>query len=143
MKTFKEFQEGVMAIPAATAAGKYVVPALMTGIGATGMIMQSKNKRVPKDNEEMPDPLEGLGKRKRDKLKDVVKQLGNEIKGGVKQVKKGLSVNPKDVTGKKYRTPEMKDKSPADYVRELMTKQGRELKRKRIKNKKIDRDLNK
>ena len=40
MKTFKEFQEGVMAIPAAVAAGKYVVPALMTGIGAAGTIMQ-------------------------------------------------------------------------------------------------------
>ena len=44
MKTFKEFQEGVMAIPAAVAAGKYVVPALMTGIGAAGTIMQSKKK---------------------------------------------------------------------------------------------------
>lgn len=142
MKTYKQFQEGVAAA-ALKVGGSKVVPALMSGIGAAGMIMQSKNRRVPKDSEEMPDPLEGFSKRKRDKLKNVVKQLGDEIKGGVKQVKKGLSVDPKDVTGKKYRTPEMKDKSPADYVRDLLKKQGREYKRKRIKNKKIDRDLGK
>ena len=142
MKTFNQFQESI-AISVAKKGGSKLIPALMTGIGAAGMIMQSKNRRVPKDSEEMPDPLEGLSKRKRDKLKDVVKQLGDEIKGGVKQVKKGLSVDPKDVAGKKYRTPEMKDKSPADYVRDLLKKQGREYKRKRIKNKKIDRDLGK
>ncbi len=142
MKTYKQFQEGVAAA-ALKVGGSKVVPALMSGIGAAGMIMQSKNRRVPKDTEEMPDPLEGLSKRKRDKLKNVVKQLGDEIKTGVKQVKKGLSVDPKDVTGKKYRTPEMKDKSPADYVRDLMKKQGREYKRKRIKNKKVDRNLGK
>lgn len=140
MKTFNQFQESVAA---AIKGGSILIPALMTGIGAAGMIMQSKNRRIPKDSEEMPDPLEGLGKRKRDKIKDVVKQLGNEIKGGVKQVKKGLSVDPKDVTGKKYRTPEMKGKSPADYVRELLKKQGKEYKKRRIKNKKIDRDLGK
>ena len=37
----------------------------------------------------------------------------------------------------------MKGKSPADFVRELLKKQGREYKRQRIKNKKIDRDLGK
>ena len=142
MKTFNQFQESV-AISLVKRGGSKLIPALMTGIGAAGMIMQSKNKRVPKDSEEMPDPLEGLSKRKRDKLKDVVKQLGNEIKDAGKQVKKGLSVKPEDVKGKKYRTPEMKGKSPADYVKELLKKQKREYKRKRIKNKKIDRDLNK
>ena len=142
MKTFNQFQESI-AISVAKKGGSKLIPALMTGIGAAGMIMQSKNKRVPKDSEEMPDPLEGLSKRKRDKLKDVVKQLGDEIKDAGKQVKKGLSVKPEDVKGKKYRTPEMKGKSPADYVKELLKKQKREYKRKRIKNKKIDRDLNK
>ena len=142
MKTFNQFQESV-AISLVKRGGSKLIPALMTGIGAAGMIMQSKNRRVPKDSEEMPDPLEGLSKRKRDKLKDVVKQLGNEIKDAGKQVKKGLSVKPEDVKGKKYRTPEMKGKSPADYVKELLKKQKREYKRKRIKNKKIDRDLNK
>ena len=142
MKTFNQFQESV-AMSLVKRGGSKLIPALMTGIGAAGMIMQSKNRRVPKDSEEMPDPLEGLSKRKRDKLKDVVKQLGDEIKDAGKQVKKGLSVKPEDVKGKKYRTPEMKGKSPADYVKELLKKQKREYKRKRIKNKKIDRDLNK
>ena len=149
MKTFNQFQESV-AISLAKRGGSKLIPALMTGIGAAGMIMQSKNRRVPKDSEEMPDPLEGLSKRKRDKLKDVVKQLGDEIKGGVEQVKKGLSVDPKQVTGKKYRTPEMGNQDPASYVRKLkkelenrLKRQKRAYKEKQIKNKKIDRDLGK
>ena len=43
MKTFAEFQEGV----AALAAGGKAIPALMTGIGAAGMIMQSKKSKGP------------------------------------------------------------------------------------------------
>ena len=43
MKTFAEFQEGV----AALSAGSKVVPALMTGIGAVGTIMQSKKSKGP------------------------------------------------------------------------------------------------
>ena len=61
--------------------------------------------------------------------------------------KKGLSVKPEDVKGKKYRTDEMKGESPAEYVRRIMKErlkaQAREYKRKQIKNKKIDRDLGK
>ena len=140
MKTFNQFQESV-AISLVKRGGSKLIPALMTGIGAAGMIMQSKNRRVPKDSEEMPDPLEGLSKRKRDKLKDVVKQLGNEIKDAGKQVKKGLSVKPEDVKGKKYRTPEMKGKSPADYVRELLRRQNQNMKDKRAKNRNIDDKL--
>ena len=142
MKTFNQFQESV-AISLVKRGGSKLIPALMTGIGAAGMIMQSKNKRVPKDSEEMPDPLEGLSKRKRDKLKDVVKQLGNEIKDAGKQVKKGLSVKPEDVKGKKYRTPEMKGKSPADYVKELLNRQKENMKAKRKANKEIDDKLGK
>ena len=142
MKTFNQFQESV-AISLVKRGGSKLIPALMTGIGAAGMIMQSKNRRVPKDSEEMPDPLEGLSKRKRDKLKDVVKQLGDEIKDAGKQVKKGLSVKPEDVKGKKYRTPEMKGKSPADYVRELLRRQNQNMKDKRAKNKDIDNKLGK
>ena len=140
MKTFNQFQESV-AISLVKRGGSKLIPALMTGIGAAGMIMQSKNKRVPKDSEEMPDPLEGLSKRKRDKLKDVVKQLGDEIKDAGKQVKKGLSVKPEDVKGKKYRTPEMKGKRPADIVREILQKQKQNMRDKRAKNREIDDKL--
>ena len=44
MKTFNQFQESVAS--AAIKGGK-LVPALMTGIGAAGMIMQSKKSKGP------------------------------------------------------------------------------------------------
>ena len=43
-RQLKMTNEGATVIPAAVAASKYVVPALMTGIGAAGTIMQSKKK---------------------------------------------------------------------------------------------------
>ena len=42
MKTFAEFQEGVAAL--ALKGGSKLIPALMTGIGAAGTIMQAKRK---------------------------------------------------------------------------------------------------
>ena len=42
MKTFSEFQEGVASL--AVKGGSKLIPALMTGIGAAGTIMQSKKK---------------------------------------------------------------------------------------------------
>ena len=44
MKTFNQFQENVAT---AVKGGSKLVPALMTGIGAAGMIMQSKKSRGP------------------------------------------------------------------------------------------------
>ena len=131
MKTFKEFQEGVMAIPAAAAAGKYVVPALMTGIGAAGMIMQSRKKKdnpIPRDDQGMPDPLEKVSKRK--KLKRAVKDI-------IRDVKSGLSVNPKDVTAKKYNPN-------AEFVRQEMkrrAKDGDSYAKKFIENMKRNRNI--
>ena len=43
MKTFNQFQESVAAV--AVKGGSKLVPALMTGIGAAGMIMQARKKR--------------------------------------------------------------------------------------------------
>ena len=99
MKTFKEFQEGVMAIPAAAAAGKYVVPALMTGIGAAGMIMQSRKKKdnsIPRDDQGMPDPLAKLGRKARVTLKKGMKDFKKEVKRSAKDISKGLKAG-KDV----------------------------------------------
>ena len=42
MKSFSEFQEGVASL--AIKGGSKLIPALMTGIGAAGTIMQSKKK---------------------------------------------------------------------------------------------------
>ena len=43
MKTFSEFQEGVASL--AVKGGSKLIPALVTGIGAAGTIMQSKKDR--------------------------------------------------------------------------------------------------
>ena len=45
MKTFKQFQEAAFAAPAIAGASKYVIPLLLTGIGAAGTILQAKRKR--------------------------------------------------------------------------------------------------
>ena len=88
---------------------------------------------------------EDLRKKSEEDAKDptIKQKIKNALVDATLDYKKGLSVKPEDVKGKKYRTDDMKGKSPADYVRELLKKQGREYKRRRIKNKKIDRDLNK
>ena len=118
------------------------------GLGVAKVLQSKKISDMSDDEIEKSgtiDPL-NLGKNpqsKRQKLKNVVGQISKEIKDAGKQVRKGLSVKPEEVKGKKYRTDEMKGKSPADFVRELLKKQGREYKRQRIKNKKIDRDLGK
>ena len=57
MKTFAEFQEGVAAL--ALKGGSKLIPALMTGIGAAGTIMQAR-KYITRNNPE--------GKRKKRKL---------------------------------------------------------------------------
>ena len=48
MKTFTEFQEGVAAL--ALKGGSKLIPALMTGIGAAGTIMQARKKDKPIKN---------------------------------------------------------------------------------------------
>ena len=125
------------------------------GLGVAKVLQSKKVSDMSDDEIEKSgtiDPLD-LGKnpqRKRDKLKNVVAKLGDEIKGGVEQVKRGLSVDPKDVTGKKYRTPEMGNQDPAKYVRQLQQELKDRLKRqknaykdKKTKNDEIDKRLGK
>ena len=68
------------------------------------------------------------------------KKIKNALVDAGLNYKKGLSVKPEDVKGKKYRTDDMKGESPAEYVRRIMKErlkaQAREYKRKQIKNKK-------
>ena len=95
MKTFAEFQEGV----AALAAGGKAIPALMTGIGAAGMIMQSRKKKdspVPRDDQGMPDPLAKLGRKAKVTLKKGMKDFKKEVKRSAKDISKGLKAG-KDV----------------------------------------------
>ena len=161
MKTFNQFKhdmnEGVaaLAIPAgvgvlkkiaASSALKAIGSGALTGGALTGAYLASKKISDMSDDEIEKsgtiDPLD-LGKnpqRKRNKLKNVVAKLGDEIKGGVEQVKKGLSVDPKDVTGKKYRTDDMKKgETPVQYLnrkfRKQIEKQKEQYKRERERNK--------
>ena len=146
MKTFNQFQENVAAIKGAS----YALPLIFTGIGAAGTLYQATKGDGESNFEKLRKMREkGEGKDLEQKTKEDAKKprtrekIQNALVDAGLRYRKGLSVRPEDVKGKKYRTDEMKGKSPADFVRELLKKQGREYKRQRIKNKKIDRDLGK
>ena len=117
------------------------------GLGITN-VLQSKTSNQDKGEEEIQQRKQAedeevgkaLGMNPGDKLPPVSRVKQN-IKRGIEQYKKGLSVKPEDVKGKKYRTPEMKGKSPADYVRELLRRQNQNMKDKRAKNRNIDDKL--
>ena len=164
MKTFNQFKhdmnEGVatLAIPvgagilkkiAASSAIKAIGSGALTGGALTGAYLASKKINKDKGEEEIQQRKQAedeevgkaIGKNPGEKLPPVRKR--DIIKRGFEKYKEGLRVAQNPTVAKKYRTPEMKGKSPADYVRELLKKQAREYKRKQIKNKKIDRDLGK
>ena len=162
MKTFDKFKhdmnEGVaaLAIPAGvgilkkiatSSALKYAGAGALTGAG----YLASKKINQDKDEEE-------IRQRKRAEEEEVGKAIGKNpgeplpkirkrdiIKRGIEKYKKGIKVaqNPKDVTGKKYRTTEMKGKNPADYVRELLNRQKENMKTKRKLNREINDKLGK
>jgi len=149
MKTYKQFQENVASL-VLRKGSKFLLPALMTGIGAAGTLYQATKGDGESNFEKLRKMREkGEGKDLEQKTKEDAKKprtrekIQNALVDAGLRYRKGLSVRPEDVKGKKYRTDEMKGKSPADFVRELLKKQGREYKRQRIKNKKIDRDLGK
>ena len=130
--------EGVAAM--AIKGGSKLVPALMTGIGAAGMIMQSKKRKLPKDSEGMPDELAKLGR----KAKVTLKR-------GMRDFKKGLAAGqevPKQGAKGRFSNPNAK------LVRDMMKEKARkgdsyakrflqQIKDKRTKNKDIDKKLEK
>ena len=153
MKTYKQFQENVAALTLRKGS-RFLLPALATGIGAAGTLYQAtkgngesnfenlRKQQQAGKGEELKKKVESDAKKPstREKIKNALVDAGLNYK-------KGLSVKPEDVKGKKYRTDDMKGESPAEYVRRIMKErlkaQAREYKRKQIKNKKIDRDLGK
>ena len=130
MKTFKEFQEAIALAPLAIPTSK-LIGAGLAATGLTGMVLQSRKKKdnpIPRDDQGMPDPLEKVSKRK--KLKRAVKNI-------IKDVKSGLSVNPKDVTAKKYNPN-------AEFVRQEMkrrAKEGDSYAKRFIENMKRNRNM--
>tara|TARA_B100000575_G_scaffold279052_1_gene267032 strand:- start:6 stop:722 length:717 start_codon:yes stop_codon:yes gene_type:complete len=95
--------------------GSKVVPALMTGIGAVGTIMQSrkkKDKKVPRDDQGMPDPLSNLGRKAKVTLKK-----------GIKDFKKGLAAGqevPRMGAKGRFSNPNAK------LVKDMMKKRAKE-----------------
>ena len=156
MKTFNQFKhdmnEGVasLAIPAgvgvlkkiaASSALKAIGSGALTGGALTGAYLASKKINKDKGEEEIKQRKQAedeevgkaIGKNPGEKLPPVRKRdlIKQEFQKGFKQYKKGLSVKPEDVKGKKYRTAEMGNESPADYVRRLQQELKNRLKKQR------------
>ena len=135
MKTFNQFQENVAT---AVKGGSKLVPALMTGIGAAGMIMQSKKRKVPKDSEGMPDELSKLGRKAKVTLKKGMRDFKKGLAAGQevpKQGAKGRFSNPNARLVKDM----MKEKAKKgdSYAKRFI----QQIKDKRATNKEIDRKL--
>ena len=100
MKTFAEFQEGVAAL--ALKGGSKLIPALMTGIGAAGTIMQARKKRER-------IPISKRNYKSNEKTVEVAKELGLDLtdprqrrKAQSRAVARGLK--KKNKTNKKINT---------------------------------------
>ena len=100
MKTFAEFQEGVASL--ALKGGSKLIPALMTGIGAAGTIMQARKKRER-------IPISKRNYKSNEKTVEVAKELGLDLtdprqrrKAQSRAIARGLK--KKDKTNKKINT---------------------------------------
>ena len=117
------------------------------GLGIAN-VLQSKTSNQDKGEEEIKQRKQAedeevgkaLGMKPGEKLPPISRVKQN-IKSGIEKYKEGLKVAQNPTVAKKYRTPEMKGKSPAQFVKDLLKKQAREYKRQQIKNKRINKDL--
>ena len=108
MKTFAEFQEGVASL--ALKGGSKLIPALMTGIGAAGTIMQIKNpKRSVYTGTRKSQKKERIPNKSSKKTNEVAKDLGLDLtdprqrrKAQSRAVARGLK--KKNKTNKKINT---------------------------------------
>ena len=108
MKTFAEFQEGVASL--ALKGGSKLIPALMTGIGAAGTIMQIKNpKRSVYTGTRKSQKKERIPTKSSKKTNEVAKDLGLDLtdprqrrKAQSRAVARGLK--KKNKTNKKINT---------------------------------------
>ena len=142
MKTFSEFQEGVASL--AVKGSSKIAPALMTGIGAAGMIMQSKKSKGPFADTGGFDASKSRTKRQ---------YLGLPPSSGLtKQQKKDRKIKGQQEIIKR-RDDKIATEGPGDLVpsakrarlkkllKGYLEKSG--IKVKRDANKKIDRNLGK
>ena len=96
MKTFAEFQEGVAAL--GLKSGSKLIPALMTGIGAAGTMMQIRKKGKRK--------LSAGEKKLFDKSQTDTDQKDDVIRSNPKEIEKQNKLV--DRYSKKYKTPKQK-----------------------------------
>jgi len=142
MKTFSEFQEGVAAL--ALKGGSKLIPALITGIGAAGTIMQIKNpkrsiytgtrksqyqkkERIPtKGNEKTNEVAKDLGldlTDPRQRRKAQSRAIARGLKKKNKTNKK-INTNTDDVVKSRYTT---KDKTIRFEPKEGEVKKSQEM----------------
>ena len=132
MKTFAEFQEGVASL--ALKGGSKLIPALMTGIGAAGTIMQARKKRerIPiskrnyKSNEKTVEVAKELGLDLTDPRQRRKAQSRAVARGLKKKNKTNKKINTKtdDVVKSRYNT---KDKTIRFEPKEGEVKKTQEL----------------
>ena len=139
MKTFTQFQEGVMAIPAAAGVISKVLPAAAATVGAVGTMMQAK-KRIPKDKSKLADMAREKGldltnPADRRKANSLVRQ--NQMKNkknnpdGV-NLKTSQVIKPKKNEAKKTKKLIDKYKKTAKVIR---PKEGEIEKQRKLLNK--------
>ena len=113
MKSFSEFQESVASLT--LKGGSKLVPALMTGIGAAGTIMQSKKK----DNDVNITPKKNEAKETK-KLIDKYKKTGKVIRpkeGEVAKQRKLLKNTEKNITQPKKGEKKEASKTVKDFLK--------------------------
>ena len=158
MKTFNQFKqdmnEGVasLAIPAGVGILKKIATSSALKYAGAGALTGAGYLAAKKINQDKGE--EEIQQRKRAEEEEVGKAMGKNpgeplpkirkrdiIKRGFEKYKEGIRVAQNPTVAKKYRTPEMKGKSPADYVRELLNRQKENIKAKRKLNQEIDDKL--
>ena len=107
MKTYKQFQENVASL-VLRKGSKFLLPALMTGIGAAGTLYQATKGDGESNFEKLRKMREkGEGKDLEQKTKEDAKKprtrekIQNALVDAGLRYRKGLSVRPEDVKGKK------------------------------------------
>ena len=109
MKTFKQFQEAAIAAPAIAGASKYIIPLLMTGIGAAGTYLQMRRGR----------PEGGEAKRYKRKNPNKKRKLSRQQQKMIDlENKRGENLtNPENKVQNTIRTTEPKDRVNIDSPR--------------------------
>ena len=109
MKTFSQFQESVAAL--AVKGGSKLIPALMTGIGAAGTIMQARKYKTRNN----PSGRVGIGKKDKRKVGNMEKRLEGDRSNDMINAKPG-EVQKQNKLIDKY-IKKQKSRKPFDTVK--------------------------